>query len=113
MAFFIKDLNKKRMQQHAIEDILDRTCRPMYDDVMKKASGQTKRLEEMLKSVGFETGVKKVEIRRPEDLNKVATPTSVQGAAELDKSQLKESYINVSVNPNNFNDVKVGGIKKG
>jgi len=117
-VYIIKDYGKKKVQERAIGEMLERACsrvsgsyKPKYDELMEKAKVHAKKVEEVLKDMGIEM-IKKIEIRKPSDLDKVAKPVETQGIEVIDKSQLKEAFIDVKVNEKNYNDVQVGGIKK-
>jgi len=116
LVYIIKDLNKKKIQERAVEEMIERATsgyreKPKYDEVMEKAIANQEKMKERLKDMGID-GVMKMELRRREDLSKVASPISEQGSVALDKSKLRDSFVDVQVNPDNFNDVRVGGIKK-
>jgi len=115
MVYIIKDYGKKKVQERAIEEMLERACsgsyKPKYDEVMEKAKAHAKKMEEVLRDMGIGM-VNKIEVRKPSDLDKVAKPVESQGVNAIDKSQLKDAFIDVRVNEKNYNDVQVGGIKK-
>jgi hypothetical protein len=115
MVYIIKDYGKKKIQEKAVEEMLERTCsssyKPKYDEVMEKARAYAKKVEEALNDMGIKM-LNKIEIKKPSDLSKVAKPVESQGVEAIDKNRLKESFIDVKVNEKNYNDVQVGGIKK-
>jgi predicted S18 family serine protease len=115
MVYIIKDYGKKKIQEKAIGELLERACssssKPKYDEVMEKARAHAKKVEEVLRSMGIEM-INKIEIKKPSDLDKVARPLEGQGLDVIDKGQLKEAFIDVKVNKKNYYDVQVGGIKK-